>query len=397
MAERTNALLATSSFDRIPASAVLGVNFAPGSSVTSISQSVQPTNSFRVQTLGANLIQGAINRVSVSSIYFPYAIPTIIAGKNDRFAIRITNFNNLTVNEQIDTNVIIPQGFYTGSELANALDTAIVSAGSTMVPPLPAGTIVASWDNVNGCIVLENTDTYDPLGTNWVAEIFAITDSSGFLNAYAPNAFSAPNLLWTMGFRNYFANHPAGRRGAGLATASGTALIPYNFPVGSLPASQQPLYAVTLLAGAMYTGVYTSFIDIVSPSLCRAQFVRDGTTAQGPTRRDIICRLFVTNDVNLYQTDPTGTRPFVINRQFPNGTQKIMNWTVNTSIEAIDLELYDQYGQQLPNVSNIAQSLTVLIPGVPLLQAGSGQPDYSITFHVHEHDTLVLPNDGYRY
>ena len=154
-----------------------------------------------------------------------------------------------------------------------------------------------------------------------------------------------------------------------------------------------PGYAVNAINGSTYTGVYTQYIDICSPTLCQAQYVRDGNTNQQVIRRDLICRLYVANEVSLFQTDPTGTRPFVIHRQFKNA--KVMKWTAERSIDAIDIQLYDQFGNQLPQIPGYIA--TVANPNaVQGALVAQGQPaDFAITFLVDEHDETTSPNLGY--
>ena len=67
-----------------------------------------------------------------------------------------------------------------------------------------------------------------------------------------------------------------------------------------------------------------------------------------------------------------------------------MKWTAERSIDSIDLVLYDQYGQPMPDATPIAQ-----VGAVPVEQTGySGSRDYAITFLVDEHDKTLEPNDG---
>jgi hypothetical protein len=142
--------------------------------------------------------------------------------------------------------------------------------------------------------------------------------------------------------------------------------------------------------GAAYSGHYTDYIDICSPTLCQAQFVRDGNTHQNVIHRDIICRLYVANEISVYYTDTTGTRPFIIHRQFKNA--KVMKWTAERSIDAIDIQLYDMYGNYLPTSGSS-------VPGVSAFQqVNSGYRDFAISFLVDEPGAAEQSdNVGYRY
>jgi hypothetical protein len=176
---------------------------------------------------------------------------------------------------------------------------------------------------------------------------------------------------------------------SGYPNAAGGSVPPLPvFPAG---------YSYNAINGSTYTGAYTQYIDICSPTLCQAQNVRDGNTNQFSIHRDLICRLYITNDVSLYQADPTGTRPCVIHRQFKNA--KIMKWSVDRSIDAIDIQLYDQFGNPLPNLPGYIDS--VANPnnyrGDAVYQ-GQGA-EFAITFLVDENTPELVSdseNIGYR-
>jgi hypothetical protein len=180
-------------------------------------------------------------------------------------------------------------------------------------------------------------------------------------------------------------------------------LVPNQYPTGGTPAGTGVIfpgfifgYGVNTIVGTTYTGLYTQYIDICSPSLCQAQYVRDGNTNQTVIRRDLIARIYITSEVSLPASDAIGTRPFTIHRQF--NPSKIMKWTAERSIDSIDLTLYDQFGNQIPVIPPMLGSALQLSAGQPppqyILQ---GQPaDYAITFLVDEHDETLEHNNGYR-
>jgi hypothetical protein len=183
--------------------------------------------------------------------------------------------------------------------------------------------------------------------------------------------------------------------GTGPAVGAG---IVFLLPNGYVNAAPNPVFPTSrsyeAIVGSPYNGRYTDYIDVCSPTLCQAQYVRDGNTQQFAVHRDIICRLYVANEVSLYQADPTGDRPFVIHRQFKNA--KVMKWTADRSIDAIDIQLYDQYGNPLPNIPPI---LIADIDTIPLSSVGfSGSRDFGITFLVDEPGAAEQSeNVGYRY
>jgi hypothetical protein len=191
-----------------------------------------------------------------------------------------------------------------------------------------------------------------------------------------------------MGFRNYFSSNPA------LLVPGPSVLLnciaPLNYPgAGTFAGIDYASYSNAVI-GAQYTGRYTDWVDICSPTLCQAQFVRDGNTNQEVIRRDLICRLYISSEISTFLTDPVGSRPFVIHRQFKNA--KVMKWTAERSIDAIDIQLYDMFGKPLPTPQ-------LYVAAAPAAQtASSGAADFAITFLVDEPGAAEQSeNIGYRY
>lgn len=369
-----NATMATSSLDRIS-----GSQSAP---------QTQPYNNFRVQTLGGNIIQGQINKIRVAEIMFPYNIPTIVTGQND---VMSASFQIFTVGTGagpvLPVQITIPPGYYTGTELAAALQTAI-NVASIAIAGWPAGIINVSFDATNQSIVLRNTNTYSAAAAavNYFFGWAPDTPVTALPNLPNPNSFNLQDLTFTMGFRNYFASRPVTL--IPPTTVYPNCIAPLNYPGAGTFAGINYASYVNAVIGSQYTGRYTDWIDICSPALCQAQYVRDGNTNQASIHRDLICRLYVASEISTFLTDPVGSRPFVIHRQFKNA--KVMKWTAERSIDAIDIQLYDMYGQVLP----IPQLFVAA--GVAAQTASSGAADFGITFLVDEHDETMENNVGYR-
>ena len=403
----SNATMASSSFDRTGGRVQVG-------QVTN-----QPFNNFRVQTQGGPIIQGQMAKIRVAEILFPYATPTIISSVNSSAPGIRNAANNLLLLQlssitlsaggtvRTDSSlggillISLPTGFYTGTELAGTIQTAITTRETAQ--GIPAGTFTVAYDAGSASIVWQNTDVWDPTdGTaNYFLE-FTVTTSGSIV----PN-FSQPNALWTLGLRDMFATYPPlGSTGWAnpLPNTSGSVtLVPSGYP-NAAGASVPPLpvfpagYFYNAVNGSTYTGLYTQYIDICSPTLCQAQNVRDGNTNQFSIHRDLICRLYITNDVSLYAADPTGTRPFTIHRQFKNA--KVMKWSVDRSIDAIDIQLFDQFGNNLPILPGYID--TVANPNAysgNAVYQGQGA-EFGITFLVDENTPELVPageNIGYRY
>jgi hypothetical protein len=288
--------------------------------------------------------------------------------------------------------VTIPGGYYTGTELAAelqiAINTASASGVSAGIPGWPAGVISVTFDTRDQAIVLRNTNTYDgttPAAVNYFFGWAPDTPITALPNLPNPNSFNLQDLTFTMGFRNYFASRPVTI--VPPSTIYPNCIAPLNYPgAGTFAGINYASYANAII-GAQYTGRYTDWVDICSPALCQAQYVRDGNTNQGSIHRDLICRLYVTTEISTFLTDPVGSRPFVIHRQFKNA--KVMKWTAERSIDAIDIQLYDMYGQVLPTPVNF----TLLTPIAQT--ATSGAADFGITLLVDEHDETMEHNVGY--
>jgi hypothetical protein len=371
-----NANVVTSSLDRISGS-VLAPN-------------TQAYNNFRIQTSGANIIQGQINKFSLTELMFPYDIPTVITGVNDQLfiGIRILTIagDGSVINPENPTEVpvTIPPGFYTATEMASTINTELGTIATGLTCTLNA---------VENCLSFNNINVWNatPGGNNYVYNIYP----GSLLGVLDAKIFNKPQLLWTLGFRTLLSNFPVipcatPPTPPAVGEPLGVSLVPLNTPIPVLNA-YCPNGGVQAITGVCYSGAFTNYIDIVSPSLTQAQYVRDSTTSQGTAKKDVIARVYVCDNVSLATSNNVGSRPFVIYRIFP--CPKVMKWTVDRSLDAIQLELYDMYGLPLPPV----QTYTGQVLGAGATQLGVSCRDYAITLHIHEPDETMEPNVGYKY
>ena len=369
--QHPNATMATSSLDRISSSGVF-----------------QPYNNFRVQTLGGNIIQGQVNKIRVAEIMFPYDTPTVVYGQNDTIVIGVLIIDGATgVTDLSAAGISVPPQFYTAAELQTAL-----AAGFAADPKLADLTV--DVDPVTNALYFVNTGAFANPGTNYVYLIFPTAASVAGLNANT--VYSSPSLLWTAGFRNAYAQAGYAPVANAPLPVAPLALVPSAYP----NAAPYPVFSAghyfPAVVGAPYNGRYTDWIDICSPTLCQAQYVRDGNTNQNVIRRDLICRLYIANEISTYQTEPTGDRPFVIHRQFKNA--KVMKWTADRSIDSIDIQLFDQYGLPLPSAPPILIAALDANVAAALGNAYSGSRDFGISFLVDEPGAGEQgENVGYRY
>lgn len=419
MPQHTNANLVTSSFDRAS-----GATTQPG---------VEPYNDFNVQTIGGPIIQGQISNIRVSEVYFPYDIPTIVAGRNDKMIINVITITNTAPGVYTATstalNITIPPGWYAPVELNAIVGATAVAA--FVLAGLPAN-VAFNYDYTGEYITIANTAVWNAgaLAVNYLYQLLP-----GSITVSANKIWSTPQLLTTLGMRNIFLNAPVlPSIFPGIVYTSPT-LVPAGYPntgagLPSFPSGYHPIG----MRSTPISARYTDYIDIISHKLCEAQYIRDSTTGQVAVRKDLLMRLYIADDssttpvyvaptyttlsgpINGTQTGgplpapvttastadlafadpidsssyPAGCRPFVIHRQFVN--PKIIKSTLNNSASSLDLALYDMYGLPVPLPPTGAQS------GEVLLQAGSR--DYGITFHVEEMNrefSAGQDNAGYRY
>ena len=263
-----------------------------------------------------NIIQGQVHSVAVSEVNFPYDIPNMQNGFNT-FAVLGDDFPP-------GTFITVEQGFYTGTELAAAINAefaAYAAGAGLIVADMPIFAFdtatnrfaIAAPVTANRAVLFNSAFTFPgnppatvyPLPTNKLGkDIFSIM---GFLSSQGD---PAPN----------------------------DALIVSSYPPGQGP----PL--VTSAQSAPLT--FTQYIDICSPQLCKFQYFRDGSTTNLARRSDVICRLYIANNVATQEEE--GTRPFVINRQYTN--ERVMRWTADNAVGTIDINLYDDVGQPLTTV-----------------------------------------------
>lgn len=375
--QHSNALMATSSFDRL--SSNIGVS-------NTLSVTTQPLNNFRVQTFGGNIVQGQINKIRVAEVYLPYDTPTIVQYQNDLLRIEVITVDGATgANSFAIFNVVVPPGFYTATELAAAISGQFAALSGTLA------NLTCTVNTTTNAIVFTNTGVFNG-GAGIPNYLYALQPISGqrqLSGSSNLNFWAVPTLLWTLGFKNLYSAMSAY---SGLQTPDDTQLpllVPSGYPtVAPYPRSPPGSFFQAIVA-TPFVGAYTQYIDICSPSLCQAQYVRDGNTNQNIIRRDLVSRVYIASEVSTTTGDPPGTRPFIIHRQFKNA--KIMKWTIERSIDSIDLALYDQYGQPLPT-----SGPTTVVGAIPTTATGySGSRDYAITFLVDEHDETMEHNVGY--
>lgn len=293
-----------------------------------------------------NIVQGQIYSVAVSEVNFPYDIPNVQLNVTDEFL--LTNLDN---NDQLLFTVLNP-GFYTGTELATQLNNAIAAEAAT-VGVNPSNIPTVEYDDTT------NVFSMAPPAAPFAPQAWIMTSSFTFpgpgisANPLPTNKLGK-DLPSMMGFLPTQGN-PVLPTFPGVNALyivnvgyTGPSVIPPGIRRGEIFAAQSaPL-------------IFTQYIDICSPQLCKFQYFRDGSTTNLARRSDVICRLYIANNIAIGEAE--GTRPFLINRQYQN--PRVMRWTADNAIGQIDINLYDDVGQ-------------------PLLTAWEPRP-YQLTFLAYE-------------
>jgi len=274
-------------------------------------------NSAKFNAEGQNIIQGNIKEIAVAEVNFPYDIPNMQDGYNFFFC-------ESALQESLQ--IAIAPGFYTGTELAVAINAAIVIAAAAALPlPIPL------------------TDVPD----------FAYNSTSNLFNVAAPVAPVTPaNSIWYFSspYTFYSVAAPRTRIGKdifsimGFLQEQGEQVNPaLNWLVVDTNGGPGTPPAVTGAQSAPLA--FTQYVDIWSPQLCGKQRFPGGSTTNLARRGDVICRLFICDNVSLTPVEVEGSRPFIINRQYFNA--RVMRWTTEDSIGTLDIQLYDDCGQPL--------------------------------------------------
>ena len=255
-------------------------------------------NSAKYNAEGQNIIQGNIKEIAVAEVNFPYDIPNMQEGYN--------YFDIYSVAAGAAFTITVAPGFYTGTELAAAITGLIIALGAAHVPPFIPSTLPSLSYNATSNLFtfLNNAITYD-----WgLASPYTFP-----LDVYAPGNTIGKDIMTIMGF---------------LQTQE-SVIAPREALTGG---SSAPL-------------AFTQYIDICSPQLCGKQRFPGGSTTNLARRGDVICRLFICDNVSLVTPEVEGSRPFIINRQYFNA--RVMRWTTEDSIGSLDIQLYDDVGQPL--------------------------------------------------
>jgi len=283
-------------------------------------------NNAQFNAKNQNIIQGDIREIAVSEVNFPYDIPNIQAGFNTFELISATVPPLLSSSPVLTSDpgyliITITPGFYTGPELETAINDAIIAEQTSVGGnPADAPTVEYSATSNRFTFIAPASPAVSPTWTVFSAYTYPF-------NYQQQTNTLGKDILSIMGFLPVPSNTPALDIAAYSTVSADPLLNKPTFSGGSAPLA------------------FTQYIDICSPKMCQYQYFRDGSTTNLARRADVICRLFICDNVSLTQTSVEGTRPFIINRQFFNA--RIMRWSAESSVGTIDIQLYDDVGQPL--------------------------------------------------
>ena len=263
------------------------------SSLLNSYQSSPPfANNFTISSPGA-LIYGYMNKLIVSQIQVQYNVPTVNQEMNDFFVL-----NSETQSDFY--NIVIPNGFYTGTNLAAVLQVIIRQTSGSLFGQPPIADMIVTYSPTFGFNFSSATDTFSFMAPSYLKAQFNYPDDQ------VTNAYRTLRLLG-MTLKN---NE---QRDEQISDA---------FPIF----------------------LYTPYIDIYSDVLTNYQPIKDTNTSV-LKNKGLIARVYVSG-TGLQNTTELGTVPFTFIADL--NSPKIIQWSPDIAVPSIDFQVYDQYNQLLP-------------------------------------------------
>lgn len=243
--------------------------------------------------------------------------------------------------------VIVRQGFYTGTELAEAVTTAIADAIAIIAPTYP----IVDTDYDILC-------TYNDDGTfEFVNQIGTGASVKKF--SFVPTKAADPTNITT------------------VVQESLLYIMGLSGLTGSLPTAGKWFTAVAPL-------IYTPYIDITSSQLTKKQQVMDNSTSY-LTGNNLLARIYLNYEgivpkVAQVEEQMIGCRPFTILKEFK--TPKQIYWDTKEFLNVIDLQLRDAWGKLLQEIPNTTYPVDGVEPVINAL--GTNVSNWQLTFQVSE-------------
>lgn len=254
------------------------------------------SNNFTIPSPSA-LIYGYINRIVISQIQLQYCIPTVIPDRNNRFFIGVGI--NPPLGPGVKYPVTIPYGFYTPDEMADMLTIQIND-----VPQLGALNFTVSYNPADGFVFTAVNDTF---------------------------YFPGPSRISTA---------------PGESVESALVALKTYKMLGITGNNQDT--ELKQISTSYPNFLYTPYIDIFSDTLTNYQNIKDTNTSIAKPK-GLIARVYLSGNGSLQsqsQTMALGSAPFVVTADM--NSPKIIQWSRDVAVNAIDFQLRDCYGDLIP-------------------------------------------------
>jgi hypothetical protein len=325
----TDAQAVSTQVARNPATQYLVINSKDRNQTSTTGQYVrQPWNNFRLQR-PQNIMQTYATRMLVSEINFPWYVPNINTLSNTFWIGGISALTEaFTVWE-----CVLSLGYYGFGTLAgtNQLVVAVNALLAQAPGVITQYGVITPINGGEGAIQFPPTfQLLNDYSFQWVR-----TDGLGVfaLYFYPPNPTNT-NIPLESSYYN----------SAGFLNFIG---MDYTTVIGGLIGVG--------VYGNPTTLQYTQYIDIVSDKLHQYSTNRDGNT-DNFFSRNLICRLYISDEAsnivqggtqaNPIQFIPGVSGSLIIHRQFKNA--KSVMWNKESSVDWLDISVYDQYGNLIP-------------------------------------------------
>ena len=263
------------------------------SSLLNSYQSAPPfANNFIISSPGA-LIYGYMKKLIVSQIQVQYNVPTVNEDMNDFFVLYSQTKGDFY-------NIVIPNGFYTGTNLAAVLQVIIQQTTGNPQGQPPIADMIVTYSPTVGFSFSSATDTFSFVAPSYLKGQFNYPD------VQVTNIYKTLRLL-------------------GMT------------PKNDVQDDQQ-------ISDAFPIFLYTPYIDIYSDILTNYQTIKDTNTSV-LKNKGLIARVYVSG-TGLQNTADLGTVPFTFIADL--NSPKIIQWSPDIAVPSIDFQVYDQYNQLLP-------------------------------------------------
>ena len=283
------------------------------SSLLNSYQSSPPfANNFTISSPGA-LIYGYMNKLIVSQIQVQYNVPTVNEDMNDFFVLY-----SQTKGDFYD--IVIPNGFYTGTNLAAVLQVIIQQTSGSPGGQPPIADMIVTYSPTIGFNFSSATDTFSFVAPSYLKGQFNYPDDQ------VTNVYRTLRLL-------------------GMT------------PKNDVQDDQH-------ISDAFPIFLYTPYIDIYSDVLTNYQPIKDTNTSV-LKNKGLIARVYVSG-TGLQNTADLGTVPFTFIADL--NSPKIIQWSPDIAVPSIDFQVYDQYNQ--------------LLPMGPVIQSVSNDNKYQTEFQI---------------